>query len=192
MPKQDPLVRKDSTRMIEFVTTEVIDESRTLGVTTVTQILPPYQQDVDESVACLRLKITNGITDDPIDERILYVFTWFSTDNLPQNRAAMLDGSLWASEQRWRVIGDGAGTIELIEDHTIEFDPDVNRQAMRRLGGTNPNDLTQALGVLVRASTSSTVAVTAIFDLEHIWIQRSFRDDPMDWADYEFEETVEQ
>jgi len=133
----------------------------------------------------LRLRLSWGLSDDPLDELLHLALIW--RGGVINDITDVLDNAvLYNSSQRWRSIGTVGQIIQTHEN----IDEDLSDISIEVSLG-DPLEDPVSLALLVESDTTSIVDAFGSVDVEITLTQITEPDDPQDWAGYEFEESIQ-
>jgi len=94
---------------------QVVDQQRTLAASTIELIAQLWTISKDQDVKPIRIKMSCGIDDDPLDETIMWALGLADPNNLP-TMTQFLREAIWSHVEAWRVIGTPANSVETVDD----------------------------------------------------------------------------
>ena len=133
-----------------------------------------------EQVTVHRIRGTFGLYDDPIDEGIQCFLTLVDTRIVPTTMVFELRDWLWTDFQRWRLVGDGTGVIDVQQN--------VNQDIEEDLSDEDDYPHTTALYFMMNSSAASAFECALQVDWSVIMTQDWCPDDLTEWNGYEPEE----
>ncbi len=140
-----------------------------------------------------------GLLDDPTDERIeMYVtpghyYVTTSGGQMPSFDEQGAD-AIWMGMQGWRTVGTPATVVDVLEEHSVEWDEGEAEFMLPRgdaypIGATGSNMPDYGLVLWGKGTVTSDYIFSWIVWYDVVYIQMNYRDDPAEWDGYQIEES---